>query len=209
MRADAIGVPNAGSSAPVSVLGPRRGPLALSVDKFPVRGVQGCPGPRGAGIRCAAWPMASVVAGAASASSCFWFGFAIERQVEQHDALASLVDEVGPGLVLILSDSRHDYDGRSTDPAVAGQAGAAHSVLADRHGLDFLRVLSGNRTGVTERPSDYLMVEIPADGAGASLGRGGAGIRGAVGAVAQRWAWPPAEAAWMLCKLHQSRCAAL
>ena len=117
--------------------------------------------PRGrcdAGIRCAAWSMASVVSGAASASSCFWIRFAIERQVEQHGALASLVDEVGPGLVVILPDGRHDRHGRSADPAVAGQAGAAHSVLADRHGLDFFRGLSGNRTGVTERLSDCLMV---------------------------------------------------
>ena len=144
--------------------------MSCSVADLPTDGVGGYLGPPGADIRRAAWAVASVVAGAASASSCFRLGFIVERQVAQHGALASLVDEVSPGLVLILSDGRHDYDGRSADPAVAGQAGAAHSVLADRHGLDFLRGLSGNRTGAMERPLDCLMVEIPADGAGAFPG---------------------------------------
>ena len=46
--------------------------------------------------------MASVVAGAASAFSCFRLGLIVERDLAQHDALASLVDEVGPALVVIL-----------------------------------------------------------------------------------------------------------
>ena len=61
-------------------------------------------------------------------------GFIVERDLEQHGALAAFMDEVSPGLVVILSDGRHDGDGRSADSTVAGQVGAAYSVPADRRG---------------------------------------------------------------------------
>ncbi len=70
---------------------------------FLVCGLQGLQGPRGAGIRDAVWPVAS-------ASCCFRCGCVVEWQVEQHGALATLVDEVGPGLVVVFSDGCHDGD---------------------------------------------------------------------------------------------------
>ena len=129
---------NACGRARIRVLESRRGPVTAPGQNSPPAALEASRGPRGAGIRGVLWRLrlATVVAGAASAFSCFWLGFGVERHLAQHGALASLMHEVGPGLVVILPDGCHDRDGRSADPAVAGQAGAAHSVPADGHGLD-------------------------------------------------------------------------
>ena len=89
-------------------------------------------------IRGAARPLASVPLHgrwcSVSLRSLFWLGFIVERELAQHGALAALVDEVGSRLVVVFSDGRHDGDHLSADPAVAGQADAPHSVLADGMG---------------------------------------------------------------------------
>ena len=115
---------------------------------------------------------ATVVAGAASACSCFRCRCGVERQVDQHVALATFVDQVGPGLVVVFPDGRHDGDGGSADPAVAGPAGAAHPVW-----LVFLRVVPGTCTGATERLLHCSVGNSSVGGVGGCPWPRGAGMR--------------------------------
>lgn len=46
--------------------------------------------------------------------------FIIKRDLAQHGALAAFVDEVGPGLVVVLPDGRHGGYDLTGDPATAG-----------------------------------------------------------------------------------------
>ena len=152
------------------------------------------PGARGAEIRGAAWPMASVATGAASACSCFRHGLVVEREVAQHGALAAVVGEVGHGLVVVFPDGGHNGHDLSADAAAAGQAGAPHSLLADRHGESCLFMMLGNScTGATERPSDGPVADLLTGGFGACPGRCGGETPCTVGAMALRWKHPPLE----------------
>ena len=111
-----------------------------------------------------------VVAGVGSGLARLRLGFVGERQLEQHGALASLVDEVGLGLVVILSDLRYDRNGRAGDPAVAGQACGPDSILADCYERMIPRGCLGGGRGIVvaewNRPFAVCYRRRSVDGAG-------------------------------------------
>ena len=86
----------------------------------------------------------AAVAGSVSDSSCFRYGFVVERELVQHGAPAALVDEVCPRLVVVFPDGGYDGCDSPADLSAAGYAGTPYSVLADGHGLAFLLRMLGN-----------------------------------------------------------------
>ena len=116
----------------------------------------------------------SMAAGVASAFfSCFRLGFIIKLDLAQHGAPAALVDEVGPRLVVVFPDGRHDGD----DLSVVRRPQDTQ-VLADWDGALSLVVGSGIFTGATERPSNALDGHFLACGWDGCQGPRGAGRGG-------------------------------